>query len=627
MGASDRERLTRAFLLFCFLFYLLSLTSFVQSGYCDSVLIEMERVNNSIQGIFQKRNRAGNLDGRDYKCATPIIHYALNHKELLWPENLFILYRPDNPSFIRYYYPDRLLDLTYNTPEGHFKIHYTESGDDAVYNSDGNPLNVPDYVIQFGSYFENSWDHEINISGYNPPHTDGTNGGDSRLDVYIKDITYYGYTSVENGHPYIVVDNDYTFSQKNFDPEGSRNGSMKVTAAHEFFHAIQFFYDDWCDECLWWEENTAVWMEDEVFDYVDDYLRYLRDKLLNMELPLDDERFMYGGVIWAKFLSETYGKNIIRDIFERFLIDALTAKDAIEYTLNNSHYNSNWSEAMTRFCLKNLTMNYEEGANYFYYLNSNTFPEIIDHQISTTDIEAGYWELGVNIGHLSCKYFKFVANTPIENIRLSLTSPPDKISPLALFVGDENREGNPVWDTNIWPSTGTEFVLDEFGTSGTYPRAYLILINTDPDNNNCQYNLTTDISAPALQTPVIHYPVSGWVITFHYDYQPLNITLSINNLPNDPLNPDRELEYIFELYKNNNSNLVDSQIIPEDHNNPNGTTSCQIKLNDQTGGLYYWRCRARIANSNDRSFWTTLSDFYLQVLFQSDAGCFISALP
>ncbi|MGA1842300.1 MAG: MXAN_6640 family putative metalloprotease, partial [bacterium] len=313
----ERERLTKDFLLFCFFFCFLSLTSFVQSAYCDSVLIEMERVNNSIQGIFQKRNREGRVDDQDYKCATPIIHYALKHRELLWPENRFILYRPDNPSFSRYYSPDRLLDLTYDTPEGHFKIHYTESryNPDTVFNSDYDSSTIPDYVKKYGSYFEDSWDHETNILGYTPPDSDGTNGGDSRFDVYIKDITYYGYTSIENGHPYIVVDNDYSSSQENFDPNGSRIGSMKVTAAHELFHAIQFFYDDWCDGCLWWEENTAVWMEDEVFDYVDDYLRYLKDRLLNMELPLDDERYMsskYGGVIWAKFLSETYGKDIIR---------------------------------------------------------------------------------------------------------------------------------------------------------------------------------------------------------------------------------------------------------------------------------------------------------------------------
>ena len=39
---------------------------------------------------------------------------------------------------------------------------------------------------------------------------------------------------------------------------------MRVTAAHEFFHAIQFAYD--VDEDLWFMEGTATWVEDEVYD-------------------------------------------------------------------------------------------------------------------------------------------------------------------------------------------------------------------------------------------------------------------------------------------------------------------------------------------------------------------------
>lgn len=601
---------------------------FVQSAYCDPVVIEIELLNNLIQGIFQKENHARVKDSQDYiyKCATPIIHHALKHREHLWTENHFILYRPDNPNFLRYYSPDRLLNLRYNTTEGHFKIHYSESGNDAVFGSDANSSTIPDFVIQFGNYFEKTWDHVTNILGYKPPPSDGTNGGDSRFDVYIKEINYYGYTAIEDGHPYIVVDKDYTYYRENSDPNDYAAGNMKVTAAHEFFHAIQYFYDDWADGCLWWEENTAVWMEDEVFNSVDDYLHYIPDRLLNIELPLDNESFtnyLYGGVIWAKFLSETYGKDIIRHIFERFLIDASLAKDAIEYTLYD--YNSNWSEAMIKFCLKNLTLDYEEGDNYLLYSSADTFTDFIHNQISSADIEAGYSALGLNIKHLSCSYFKFESDPNVKSIRINLTSQ-STVPPLTLFVADKNITGNPMWDANIWPSTDLELILDEFGTSSTYRRAYLIVINPDPYNDNQLYSWTADINPPMLQTPLIHYPASGQIISFNQAYPPYNVTLSIKNLPNDPLYPNREMEYIFELYKNHDFSLVDSKIIPEDSNNPIGISSCHITLNNEMEGIYCWRCRAVIVNSDDRSFWTPLSSFYPQIVFK-DKGCFISALP
>ena len=46
-----------------------------------------------------------------------------------------------------------------------------------------------------------------------------------------------------------------------------------MTAAHEFFHAVQFAYDAADDQ--WFMESTATWMEDEIYDDVNDNLQYL----------------------------------------------------------------------------------------------------------------------------------------------------------------------------------------------------------------------------------------------------------------------------------------------------------------------------------------------------------------
>ena len=91
-GIFNVKKILRNIPLFCF-FCFLFLMPFVQSAYCDPFVIEMEHVNNLIQGIFQKVNHARRYDGHEYmyKCATPIIYYALKNKELLWPENRFIL--------------------------------------------------------------------------------------------------------------------------------------------------------------------------------------------------------------------------------------------------------------------------------------------------------------------------------------------------------------------------------------------------------------------------------------------------------------------------------------------------------------------------------------------------------
>jgi hypothetical protein len=80
-----------------------------------------------------------------------------------------------------------------------------------------------------------------------------------------------------------------------------------VTVAHEFFHAVQFAYDAFED--AWFMEGTAVWMEDEVYDDVNDNYQYFADsQLRHPEKPLDfgTQGYLgwYGSWIFFRFLEE-----------------------------------------------------------------------------------------------------------------------------------------------------------------------------------------------------------------------------------------------------------------------------------------------------------------------------------
>ncbi len=99
-----------------------------------------------------------------------------------------------------------------------------------------------------------------------------------------------------------------------------------MTAAHEFFHAIQFAYDTFEDRAFM--EGTATWMEDEVFTGVNDNVQYLQsgspmDPVNNASqgpwIPLDagHPSVQYGTWIWYRFLSENHGRGIIKQIWAR----------------------------------------------------------------------------------------------------------------------------------------------------------------------------------------------------------------------------------------------------------------------------------------------------------------------
>jgi hypothetical protein len=217
---------------------------------------------------------------------------------------------------------------------------------------DVNPLDgVPDYVNRCADILDSVWNKEVNIMGYNPPPSDNwyqPNGGDGKYDIYLKAPlgNFYGYTVPENSSEsnpisytsYIVVLNDYTGRCYGHDDPID---CLRVTFAHEFFHSIQFGYDasefeyielpDTVITKQYWMEMSAVWMEDQVYDGVNDYLYYLPSFFRHPEWSLktfagvggDEALHAYGSCVWPIYLSERkyplkpagFDTSIIKDIW------------------------------------------------------------------------------------------------------------------------------------------------------------------------------------------------------------------------------------------------------------------------------------------------------------------------
>ena len=171
------------------------------------------------------------------------------------------------------------------------------------------------------------WDTEVRQLGYRRPPRDGRHGGDARFDVYLKDLGrqgLFGYCAPEYrvrgmkhvASGYCVLDNDFARSQYGVSPRVS----LRVTAAHEFFHAVQFGYD--FREDPWLLESTASWMEERVADDADDNRRYLRyGQVARPGTSLD--RFdpagfgQYGNWVFWEYLSQRFGNRVVRDVWEQ----------------------------------------------------------------------------------------------------------------------------------------------------------------------------------------------------------------------------------------------------------------------------------------------------------------------
>jgi len=265
------------------------------------------------------------------KCGTPIMLSAFNASLLSDDPDLRMLQqRPDN------------LPLAFGSQ--HFIVHYATGTGDAPYREgeDINPSDgIPDYINRVSEIFEHSWFVEVDSLGFAAPLPDQDRGGDNRYDVYVRNLGfgYFGFTTPEQvvidykAFSFIEIENDFaesiTYRLRPLD-------GASVTAAHELMHAIQFSYDAFEYEQTnmsdpstakpWWLEASSTWMEDIVYDEINDYVAYLSFFYKYMWMSLTT--FSYGGdprtfhpyasCVWPFYMTERFNELLImREIWEQ----------------------------------------------------------------------------------------------------------------------------------------------------------------------------------------------------------------------------------------------------------------------------------------------------------------------
>lgn len=169
------------------------------------------------------------------------------------------------------------------------------------------------------------WRLEVDKLGYPAPMKDGKRGGNNKFDFYLKDLNpkgYFGYCTNERRTKlgpniqtaYCVLDNDFTGYSS------PPRESLRVTAAHEFFHAIQFALDTYED--TWLMESTATWMEERFADDVNDNRLFIPEgQVANPEQSLDlvdpATNNHYGNWPFFEFLSTRWGNDVVRKVWLR----------------------------------------------------------------------------------------------------------------------------------------------------------------------------------------------------------------------------------------------------------------------------------------------------------------------
>ncbi|WGL53144.1 hypothetical protein P5P86_04805 [Nocardioides sp. BP30] len=289
-------------------------------------------------------------------------------------------------------------------------------------------------------------------AGYRMPESDGAMGGDSRTDIYLADVGrqgYYGYCAPEpragsTAHDtpaFCVLDNDFAPSE--FGGRGTPISNLDVTAAHEFFHAVQFAYD--ATEDSWFMESTAVWVEDEVYTAINDNTQYLPyGPLGKPALSLDKNTTfgVYGGWIFFRWVTEHRPQaqgglpTIIRSMWERAAAtpgapDAYSLQ-AIKGALKAAGLPIEKAFAQFAAANRNPAHTYSEGAANHYPLAKATK----SYQVRSTGKRASGT---ARINHLAAATERFVPKgkrlkSKHTRLRLSLDMANKKLGPGAVVT-------------------------------------------------------------------------------------------------------------------------------------------------------------------------------------------------
>ena len=362
--------------------------------------------------------------------------------------SVFAQSNPQEPPSL----PDSLISADQN-----FIIHYTTDTRDSVSIVDENNNGIPDRIEKIAAAFELSYQTQIQQLGYS--HPPSMKNGSAPYHIYVVDLHNQFARTVSsdldsnvweqtNVSSFILFDND--FEGPGFHISG--DDAIKVTAAHEFFHAIQLGYVFRKKDAFFYE-MTAVWMETQVFKQIHNYLYYLDYFFSAPDIPLNGISFtipnvmkhVYGGCIFGFYIEENFGTAAIRNIWEQ-----MPNKKALEAAahLFNGH-GSTFENEFVNFA----KWNYFTGSRAltgYGYSNSEKFPLV--SVVKDTIIEY-YHEVHSGGYFLTAAYYVFrPVKTASYTIRFSadyskrwrlgvLAQSSDTITDLTLLAGESKEIG------------------------------------------------------------------------------------------------------------------------------------------------------------------------------------------
>jgi len=387
--------------------------------------------------------------------------------------------------------PDTVRDRSLITPKGHFRLSWDESGENTVPIEDISGNGYPDFIDSAAVIFDHVWEVEINQMGY-PPPPDRDGNPATIYYVYFTNLDAYGYTYFDYEIPNLPGQNYYSFMEIDNDFSGfysSGIAGLKVTAAHEFHHAIQFGYNVRSDD-LFFYEMTSTWMEDLLYPEINDYYDYLNPTFQEISNKRFDyysksSSFPYGNSIYLKLLEIKYGRDIVRQIWEK--IRTQTGMNALINTLQESPNLTPWQESLNEYGAW-LYYTGSRAQTGRYFPDAANYPEIVIKSGDKIEYDGGI-DKTVNLNPLANRYFEF-STISISELDIVISSPGTSKGGVQLLTPSQPSGFIPLNK----PITSEDISSDAF---------VLLLTNSSRNDNNFNISQPTMAEIAISRNPVI----------------------------------------------------------------------------------------------------------------------------
>jgi hypothetical protein len=327
------------------------------------------------------------------------------------------------------------------------------------------------------------------------PLPDGGNGGDNRVDIYLRSPLeiggVYGTTIPDEWlhEPFL---NSYTSWIELSDTLSL--ALRQAVTAHEVYHVVQLGYDR--EESIHLLEMLSTWIEERVYDQYNLYYVYLLQFFRRPERGLFTQ--FYTNVPWMIFLTERYGDGFVADMCFRFgQTPGPNPRGAFDGALQQM-VGTNFVDEFIEFGAWNWYTggrddgaHYSEGADYpmLRMRRGDCYP-FTDERL---------------VGEVAASYFFFDGDSHDGALRVRIEPEPEAISYLTVmkFRGTELERTTVRYDTGASPDS---FVVDP------WPECDSLLVIYQLDRG-----LPVDTVRVSARYEYDPPPAAPWVLVFDRD--------------------------------------------------------------------------------------------------------------